>query len=167
MFSTSSGNRSTVDVEKLDFTVTCPTAIHDLSALVVYEGSALGGRFKPRLCSRLEAGPASPAWQLRDSSKFLTKLTSKSKGRISSSASSTSSSSFETPASAEGWEGLLSKLPLLWFWRKIRIYIMQQNFYFHLSWVWGKRSRRKKEFTAWQKLCPTLVPISSWSIWSM
>lgn len=74
--------------------VNCHDTSHDCScchlshdpAVVCYDGSELAGRLTPRLCSRLEAGPASPAWQLRDSSRFVTRLRSKSSGWISSSA---------------------------------------------------------------------------------
>lgn len=55
---------------------------------VLYDGSEFGGRFILRLCSRLEAGPASPVWQLRDCRRFVTRLRSTSRGWISSSVSS-------------------------------------------------------------------------------
>lgn len=54
----------------------------------LYERSELGGRCNPRLCSRLEAGPASPSWELRDSSRLETRLRSMSRGCSSSSNSS-------------------------------------------------------------------------------
>lgn len=55
---------------------------------VLYGRSELGGRCNPRLCSRLEAGPASPSWELRDSSRLETRLRSMSRGCSSSSDSS-------------------------------------------------------------------------------
>lgn len=64
-------------------------AAESLSLLrVLYERSELGGRCNPRLCRRLEAGPASPSWELRDSSRLETRLRSMSRGCSSSSDSS-------------------------------------------------------------------------------
>lgn len=59
--------------------------LSDGAAVVRYDRSELAGSWRPRLCSRLEAGPARPAWQLRDSSRFVTRLRSTSRGWMSSS----------------------------------------------------------------------------------
>lgn len=82
--------------------------------LVLYEGSELGGKCKPRLCSRFEAGPASPSWQLRDSRRFETRLRSTSRGWISSSVSS-NSPCVGRPFVAAGWGLPFSKSALLQF----------------------------------------------------
>lgn len=86
-------------------------------AVVRQAGSELAGRLMPRLCSRLDAGPASPAWQLRDSSRFVTRLRSKSSGWISS-----SSVCPEPPCVgglfADRWGELLSKSAFLEFCRE-------------------------------------------------
>lgn len=86
----------------------CCHLSHD-AAVVRYDGSELAGRVMPRLCSRLEAGPASPAWLLRDSSRFVTRLRSKSSGWISSSSSVCPEPPCVGGLFADRWGGLLSK----------------------------------------------------------
>lgn len=56
-------------------------------------GSVLSGSCTPMLCKRLEAGPASPAWELYDSNIFETRFRSTSTGVIPESPAAESSSS--------------------------------------------------------------------------
>lgn len=132
----------------------------------------------PRLCSRFEAGPASPSWQLRDSSRFVTRLRSKSSGWISSSVCP--EPPFVGGQSADRRGGLLSKSAFSEFCReKVNISIvdgwtspacLRQRVQAEIRmWrtVLPNKRNEKNMFTVTLKLCPILVPISSSSIWSM